>query len=144
KTWRRHSESDAGWRARRDDITRLESHELAHVAHQGADVENHRASIAGLHSLAIDVELDIQILRVGDFVGCDQPRTDWPESVASFSLVPSPAPVHLVVALAYVIDQAVPGHIFQRVVRRDVAGLLAHDNPELYLPVHLLGAARNH
>ena len=58
------------------------------VAHQLGDAEDHRARVAVLHALAVDVQPHVEVLRFGDLVGRHEPRADRAEGVAALALVP--------------------------------------------------------
>ncbi len=65
-----------------------------------------------MHTRAVDVEPDVERLRIGDFVGGHDPRADRPERVAALALIPNPTPLHLVFALADIVDDAIAGDMF--------------------------------
>ena len=56
-------DADARRRAGGDDVARLEQHELADIADEMRDAEDHRLGVAGLHALAVDVEEHVEVLR---------------------------------------------------------------------------------
>src|SRR5512147_2922275 len=66
--------ADAGGRARGDDVARLQAHEAAQVAHEERDAEHHVARRAPLEAAPVDLEPQVEVLRVGHLVGGDQPR----------------------------------------------------------------------
>ena len=96
--------ADARRRAGRDDVARQQRHELADVADQMRDAEHHRARVAALHALAVDVEPHVERLRIGHFVARHQIRPDRAEGVAALAVVPLAAALELEVALRYVVD----------------------------------------
>src|SRR5678815_1195650 len=53
-------EAHARRRAGADHVARQERHELADVRHDLRAVEDHRARVAGLHALAVDVEPHVE------------------------------------------------------------------------------------
>src|SRR5688572_7853808 len=68
------AQADAGRRAGRDDVARLEDHELAQVPHEVLHVEDHRPGVAGLAADAVHVERETERLGIGDLVGGHEPR----------------------------------------------------------------------
>src|SRR5580698_3731317 len=66
--WRFLSQADAGWGAGGNDIAGLEPHELADVGDQVRDAEEHGAGAAVLKTAAIDVQPELQVLRIGNFI----------------------------------------------------------------------------
>src|SRR6185295_9473290 len=110
------AEADAGRRARRDDVARLEHHELAQVPDEMLHVEDHRLGVAGLAADAVHVEREAEHLGVGNLVGRDQPRAERIERLASLALVPGAALLELELALRDVVRDAVSGDDRQRQV----------------------------
>src|SRR5262249_62104943 len=102
-------------------------------------VEYHGADIAALALFAVDVEPHVQALRVPDLVLGDQPRAEWAEGFAALALDPLAAALELEDALGHVVGQAIAGDHVQRLVLRQVAGVLADDGGGLDPP---LGLAR--
>ena len=88
------------WRAGRDDVAGVQRQELAQVADEFFNAEDHGAGGAVLPALAIDLEPQFEVLRIGDFVFGDKPRADRPERVAAFALGPLAAAFFLEVPLA--------------------------------------------
>jgi hypothetical protein len=68
KPGRLHIPSDPGRRARRYNVTRLQGHELADVVHQMSDPKNHSPRVALLHAFAVQIEPEVQSLRIVDLV----------------------------------------------------------------------------
>nr|GEW99913.1 hypothetical protein [Tanacetum cinerariifolium] len=124
-------------------VARLQAHELTQVAHQFRDLENHRACVAVLVTLAIHFQPQVELVRVGDFVAGHQPGADRAEGVTAFALVPGAAALDLKLALRHIVDHAVAGHVLQGVGFVDVASALADDHTQLDFPVGLLRIARN-
>ena len=135
--------ADAGRRAGGDDVAGHQRHEVADVADQMVDREDHRPGVAVLHPLAIDVEPHVERLRIGDLVARHQPRPERGEAVAALALVPGAAALELIVALRHVVADEVAGDVGERVMHRDVAGGAADDHGELDLPIGLFRAARD-
>src|SRR5215475_4300830 len=88
--------ADPGRRAGGDDVAGQQRHEMADVAHQVVDREDHRAGIAVLHALAVDVEPHVEGLRILDLVARHQPWPERGEAVAALALVPGAAALELV------------------------------------------------
>ena len=97
---RLHAHADAGRRAGGDDVAGLQGHELADVADELGDAEDHRLGRAVLAAVAVDLEPHVEVLRVGDFVVGDEPGADRAEGVAALALVPLAAALDLEFALA--------------------------------------------
>src|SRR5271166_6083788 len=131
-------------RAGGDHVAGEQPHEVAHVGHQLAHAEDHRPRAAVLHALAVDVAEHRQGLRIGYCVLRHYKRPDRAEGRAALALVPGAAALELVFALADVVDDRVAGDVIQRRALRNVVAAGADDDAELDLPVHLLGAARDH
>ena len=107
--WWFHAHADAGGCAGGDDVAGVEREELAEVADERADAEDHRGGGAVLVALAVDFEPEFQVLRVGNFVARYQPGADWAERVATLSFGPLAAAVLLEGALGDVVGDAVAG-----------------------------------
>jgi len=131
-------------RARGDDVARFQGHELRQVADDLRDGENHGLRIAGLHALAIDFQVQVQVLLVDDFVARDQPRTDGAEGVAALALIPLAAPLQLERAFGNVVDDAIAGHVFQCVRFAHVLCPRTDDDAQFHFPVRLFRAFRQH
>ena len=67
---------DARRRAGGDDIAGLERHALRDEGNQRGNVEQHRRGAAVLQPPAVDVQADGDAVRVGQFVGSDEPRPE--------------------------------------------------------------------
>ncbi len=137
-----HAEADAGGGAGGDDVARVKGEELAQVADELADAKDHFAGVAVLATLAIDLEPDGQVLRVGDFVFGDEPGSDWAERVAAFSFGPLAAAVFLERAFGNIVGDAVAGDVVEGIGLGNVLGRLADDDAEFGLPIGLFRTAR--
>ena len=110
------------------------------VGDQRADVENHRRGRAALHALAIDVEPHSKLLRIGDFVGGDQPRPEGTEGRAALALDPlAAAALELIGAFGDVVADAVPSDVVQRIALADIAGACADHDRQFDFPIGLFG-----
>src|SRR5271166_6744870 len=76
------AEADTRWRAGRDDVTRLQRDEVADVADDLADAEDHRLGRAVLIAMAVDFGPQTQLLRVLDLVLRHHPGAGRAERVA--------------------------------------------------------------
>ena len=138
---RLHSHADTAGGAGGDDVAGVKGEELAEVADEFPDAEDHGGSAAVLAANAIDVQPDFDVLGVGDFVFGDEPGAEGAEGVAAFALGPLAATVFLEGPLADVVGDAVAGDIVEGVGLADVLGLRADDDAELGFPVGLSAAA---
>src|SRR5208337_4261909 len=108
------TEAHARRRARGDDVPRLEDHELRDVGDEGFCAENHGRGRAALHALAVDVQPHVELLRVLDLVGRDQPRPQWAEGRAALALHPLARALDLERTLGDVVAYAVAGDVLER------------------------------
>jgi hypothetical protein len=120
-----------------DQIARLQRDIAAGIADDFGQVEDHRLGVAGLHPLAIDVEIHRQVLRIGDLLGRHQPRADRAEGVMALALRPLRTALLLVEAFRHVIGQHVTGDVREGVLLRNIARGLAHDEAQLDFPVRM-------
>ena len=79
-------------------------------------------------------------MRVGHFVGGNEPRTQRPERLARLALQPLPVALHLEAAFGHVVANAIPSHIGHGVFFFDVARTFAHHERDLQFPIHAIGA----
>src|SRR4030095_14536917 len=131
------SHAAPGWRAGGDPIARQQRHELAEVADQMRNAEDHRARIAALHPLPVDVEPHIECLRIGHFVARDEVRADRTEGVAALAAVPLAAALKLEVALGNIVDHAVASNVGKRTILLDVLRLGPDHHAEVDFPVRV-------
>src|SRR5271157_561441 len=143
KQGRPPSHSDAGRGAGGDHISRTQAHELADVRDEMCDPEYHRARIAALEAMAINLEPQIQSLRVRYFLFGDQPGANRRESVAALALVPLAAALELVSPLGYIVDYAVSGDVFESPFDRHILSRFADDDAKFDLPIRFLRAQWN-
>src|SRR6059036_2243301 len=113
-------EAHAGRCARRDEIAGREGHQAREVAHEIADVEDERLGVAALHRLAVDPELQLEDVRVGDLVPVRDVRTHRRKGLRDLAGHPL-APDELEVASAHVIDDRVAPDVIQRLISPDEA-----------------------
>src|SRR5690606_3584187 len=60
-----HSRRSSG----NNQVARMQRHEMADVADEEGNLEDHGRRRARLMALAIDLEPQVEILRIGDFIG---------------------------------------------------------------------------
>src|ERR1700712_772610 len=101
---RLHSEPDAGRGAGRDDVARLQAHELRDIVDEERDAEDHGPGRAVLAHDAVDREPHLQILRIGDFIAGNQPWPDRTKAVGRFSFRPLTSAFRLELAFRHVVD----------------------------------------
>src|SRR5690606_1525425 len=106
-------------------------------------IDNHGFGAAILAALAIDVEPHGKVLRIGDLISGNQPRTNGTEGVASLALVPSAATLDLVFALGHVIDHAVSRDMLERIGQADITRLGTYYDTQLDFPIGLDGTLWN-
>src|SRR5688572_10498001 len=110
---RLHAEADARRRAGGDDVARLQHHELRHVMQDVSTGEDHRVRAAGLHALAVDVEVHRQALYVLDLVAGNEPGAEWAEGLGALALHPLAATLDLEVTLGDVVADGVAGDVLE-------------------------------
>ena len=121
----------------------MQRHKAADVAHQLGNTKNQIGRGAVLHPLAIDLQPQAELLRIGHLVCRHQPGAHGGEGVRSFALVPLAAALELKGALRHIVHQHITSHIGQGVRLADIAGFAADDYAQLHFPVGLEGAARD-
>src|SRR5580698_9362896 len=137
------AERDPGRGAGVDQVARLEHHVLAQVPDEVRDPEDHGARGPILPLAPVDREPQPQKLRVGHFVGGDQPRPQRVERLARFAEVPLRRQVELEGPFRHVVADCVARDAGQRFLgRAEVAGGGADDDAQFDFPVGPLRAAR--
>ena len=114
------------------------------VADQLRDREEHGGSVALLHDLAVQAQLQIDGLWIGELVLRHQPRAYGAESVQRLALDPLPGAFQLGGPLRNVVDEHVSEYMIQGLVDGDVLRPCADDHPQLHLPVGLLRPCGQH
>ncbi len=137
-----HAEADAGRGAGDDDVAGQQRHEAADVGHQFGAAEDHVGGRAVLHAGAVQIQPEMQVLRIGDLVGGDQPRSERAEAVAALALVPLRAAFELVFALGDVVGDAVAGDVLERALDGNVPRDRTDDDRQFDFPVGLERARR--
>ena len=115
---------------------------MADIADDLRAIEDHVAGRAVLHALAAHLADHVERLRVGHLVGGDEPGPDRAEGVGALALGPLPAALDLEFALGNVVDDAIAGDVFERVVLGDILRRGADDDAEFDLPIAFLRALR--
>src|SRR5436190_22463721 len=83
-----HAERHARRRAGDDDVAGLHDEVLRAPPDDLGDAEDHRPGVALLAELAVDLEPEIEVLRVLDLVLGDDPWADRAERLAALALGP--------------------------------------------------------
>jgi hypothetical protein len=122
----------------------VQREELAQVRHEERAGVDHRARVAVLIAVAVDLEPQVQVLRVGHLVARDEERADGTERVAALALVPLAEALELVLALGEVVDDAKTRDVLERALWAHVLRRAADHEAELDFPVALARATRDH
>src|SRR6266851_86647 len=138
---RLHPQRHPGRGSGGNDVAGEQCHVVAHVRHKLRAGENHVLGIGRLPAFAVDVEPDVERLRIGYLVGRDEPWPDRPEGVTALALVPLRG-LQLERALGYVVHDGKAGNTVQRLVLRHIFGAGPNDDCDLDLIVELGGVAR--
>jgi hypothetical protein len=85
------AQPDARWRARGNHIARLQAHAATQVGNQLRHIEDQRARVALLVAVAVNLQPQVEGMRVGNFIPGDQPRAERAERIEAFALVPGTA-----------------------------------------------------
>src|SRR5712691_9725604 len=120
-----------------------QSHEIADVADQGRDVEDHVRGRAPLPDLPVHLEPHAERARVGQLVPGGEERPERREGVGALAFHPLAAALELKAALRIVVVQRVAGDEPDRLLARDIPGGAADDDRELDFPIELGAAARD-
>ncbi len=115
-------------------------HEFADIGDQCGDPENHPRGRAGLHPRAVQIERQIETLRVGDLIGGDQPGPQRSERIVALGLDPFARTAFLQTPLGDVVADRVARDIVQRVGLGDALRARADHHGKLDLVVHPLEA----
>src|SRR5262245_27895491 len=100
--------TDARGRAGRDEVARLERHELTDVCHELLHREHHVRGVAVLPALAVHRGPQREGLWIADLVAGHEPGPDGTERVAALALGCRALALHLKRALGHVVDDRVP------------------------------------
>lgn len=130
-------DADTFGRAGRDHIARFEGDGLRNVMDQVVHLEDHHLRIRRLHHFAVQNALDIEHLRIGDFIGGRDEGADRRKAVEAFAAHPL-AIGELQVAGRNVIQAGIAEDILQRVRLCDFARAAADDHGQFGLEVDLL------
>jgi hypothetical protein len=130
------SEADTFGSAGADDVSGLERGDAGEVSDQRGDFEDEIAGAGVLQGFAIDGELDVEGVGIGDFVGGSDGGTDGGEGGEGFSKSPLRGR-ELDVAGADVVDDGVAEDIVHGGGFRNLIARFADDEGELGLVVWL-------
>src|SRR5690348_2447735 len=108
---------------------------MADIGDDGWHAEYHLCGVAILHPLAVDVGPEAQLLRIGNFVGRDQPRSERREAVRALAFGRTAATLALESPFGDVVHQRIAGDVIQRLVLGDVARLATDYHRELDFPI---------
>lgn len=136
-------EAYAGRRARADNVSGEKGHELADVAHDGWDLEDHLCCGAVLQGFPVDGQPHGQGMWVRDLVLCREEGPEGSEGVAAFSFHPLSASFQLPLPFAVIVMECVPGDVVQSVGLAHIGGFFSDDDGELHFPVRFLGVSRD-
>src|SRR5262245_51076544 len=92
--------------------------------------------------MPIDLEPEVEIAAIAHLVGGHEPWSDRAERIAALPFYPLPSAFQLIRAFRDVMDDAVSGHVRQRVLLGHVFRGLADHDAEFDFPVRLDRAAR--
>src|SRR4051812_49401321 len=104
------------------------------TAWRGADERQIARAKAGvlpkprLFPLAVEVQPEVEVLRIADLVCRDEPGAAGREGRVALSFRPLPFPLELVLAFRDVVQDAVAGDVAGRFLLRDVPKPLADDD----------------
>src|SRR5579872_3367072 len=98
------------------------------VGHEVSDAEDHLSRVRVLVSLTVDLEPQIEVLRIGDLIGRYQPRPDGSKSVETLPLVPGTSALELRTAAGDVIDDGVASDMLESAIDADILPGFADDH----------------
>src|SRR5258708_31979244 len=101
------AQTNAGRRARNQQVSRMHCDEPTHVGDQLAHWEDHSPCVPRLHASAIEIQEHLDALRIADFIRRYQPRSHRSECVAALAFVPLRTAFHLKRALGNVVGKHV-------------------------------------
>ncbi len=135
--------ADPGWRPRGDDVARHQGHVLADIAQKLGDAEHHGRTVAGLHARAVEVEGEVERLRIRHLVLGHEPRPQRSEALVALGLDPFAGAALLQAPLRHVVADAIAGDESKRVRLRHLLRRAADDESELDLEIHALPIGRH-
>src|SRR5262249_39705663 len=103
--------ADAGRCAGCDHIAWHQCHEVADIADEMRNTEDHGGGVAGLHARAVEVEREPHRLGVGNLILGDKPRPERPEAVIAFGFDPFAWTALLQASLRHVVGDHVARHV---------------------------------
>src|SRR5258707_11818273 len=128
-------QTNAGRRARYQQVSRVHGDEPTHIGDQLTQGEDHSSCVPGLHASAIEIQEHLEVLRIADFIRRYQPRSHRSECVATLAFVPLGAAFHLKRALGNVVGKHVSRDAIERLFLAHVSGRAAENNPQFDLPI---------
>src|ERR1041384_6885408 len=132
----------SGRRAGGDDVAAMQRHERADVADQPCTFEDHLRRRAALHRLAVQLERDVERLRIGDLLSGDKIGTDRTERVRRLAAREADvAAIELEATIGEVVEDAIAGNVTERIRFAHVARGRADHHGTLGLPVTALRTA---
>lgn len=129
------AEADTGRGSGADDIAWEQGHEVADIAHELGDFEDHLCGAAVLPFEAIDGEPHFEVVRVLEFVWGREERPERSEGIGAFAFDPLAAAFELPLAFAVVVVERVAGNVIESVGLADVAGSFSDDDGEFDFPI---------
>src|SRR5665213_2119380 len=131
---RRACEADAFRRSGRDDVAWFERRALGELGDAARDREDHHAGVRVLLRHAVHAQRDVDLLRIADLVGADDPRAERTGVVERLALEPLRRRA-LQVARADVVERGIPEDHAERIRFRYVLTANADHDREFRLPV---------
>src|ERR1700749_3293091 len=124
-----HSRGSSG----NEQVASVKSHELTYISNQMPHGKDHAPGVARLHAASVEIQEQIEILRIAHFMGRDQPRTHRTESAATFAFIPLRAALHLKSPLRHVVGKYVTGDRIESLLFGHVARGSADDDSQFHL-----------
>ena len=133
--------ADARRRAGEDHVARQQRADLRDVRDQFVDLEDELLGARVLHRLAVEAQLNPQVVRVRHFVGRRQRRSERSEGVERLAEQPLLAGlVELPIAGRNVVARAVAGDVLERLRLRNVFAAAADDDDQLRFVVDFVSS----
>lgn len=131
--------ADAGGRSGEDQIAGFQGHDAGEVGDDEVNGEDELRGAGILHGVAVESELDAEVVRVLDFIGGDEFGPEGGEGIEGFAGEPLLAGlVELPIARGDVMADGVAGDACEGMLLGDAACAFADDGDELGLVINLL------
>jgi hypothetical protein len=117
-----------------DNVAPFQTHEVAQIRNEKRGLKYHRSCRSGLEALPIDLEPHGQAASLAHFVRRDEPRSNWAETIAAFTLIPLTSPFELKRTLGDIVANAVTGDRRLRRLLVDLPGPLLEQRQPSDLP----------